>query len=530
MDLDIESKKRNVIPRLRDFQTTLALGELSSGVTPTTNQRQQGALDKQIADWNEHKTLAFATDLVGAALTLGIKEDIKEAVDFILSEESNSTALQRRVALQAFDSEFAPRVNPEVNPNTTGRDVIDRSRERVKKLRSILYKNLRNPIRLVELALEYAVLGNQRRAKRTMISAVALAPSNRYVLRSAARLFVHLGEAERAHYVLRRAPSLHSDPWLLSAEIATSSLLGRTSSLVKAGISQLEGHTFNDFHTSELASAIATLEMENANSKQARKLFRRALRNPTENSIAQAEWASRVLGNLPIEEADAPLNYEALAWHYQMQHNWEDALTQGKGWVLDQPFAAGPVLFAGRMAGLLEQYELFEALCRFGLRANPTHKMLRNNLAFALASNDAADAAERELSKIDRGSLDDEHKIVLTATEGLIHFRKRDLHTGRALYRRAIELAKESNWPSYVARAYVYLAREEIRANTLDARKAILVAEYAVKQIEATGELTAFLRRLKKNIEGDPQSVEMANDLVDDMKSIIENSREQLND
>ena len=106
MDLNVEEKRRKVIPRWRDFKTTLALGELNSLSRPQEEQATDASIDQQIEDWQNNKSLAFATDLVGAGFVVGKTEEIREAADFVLSEESNATELQRRIAHQAIDPVF----------------------------------------------------------------------------------------------------------------------------------------------------------------------------------------------------------------------------------------------------------------------------------------------------------------------------------------------------------------------------------------------------------------------------------------
>src|SRR5437660_11677142 len=107
MDRSIQDRRRNIIPRWRDFKTTLALGELKSSeaIVDEGFITDEGAvsadLDEQIADWTKNKSLAFATDLVGAGLVLGNSDRIQDAVDFILSPESESTELQLSVARSA---------------------------------------------------------------------------------------------------------------------------------------------------------------------------------------------------------------------------------------------------------------------------------------------------------------------------------------------------------------------------------------------------------------------------------------------
>src|SRR5882762_4174158 len=107
MDTSIEARRRNIIPRWRDFKTTLALGELRSAEALSDDQVGiEGSLDEQLVDWQNNPSLSFATDLVGAGLVLGQDDHIQDAVDFILSPESESTELQRRVARRAQNIDF----------------------------------------------------------------------------------------------------------------------------------------------------------------------------------------------------------------------------------------------------------------------------------------------------------------------------------------------------------------------------------------------------------------------------------------
>jgi tetratricopeptide (TPR) repeat protein len=505
MNVDLEQKVRTIIPRWRDFRTTLALGELEPVGLRSVDSPAPSSEDvaDQLRDWQSHRSLAFATDLVGAAFVLGIEESIEEAADFILSEDSESTDLQKRIATQALRPSFKPNPANQVESLGDSNTIINLSRANVRRYRQELLRSFRNPVLLVELAREYATLGAIKKAVRAMDMAVALSPANRYVLRSAARLYVHHDEIEKAHSVLKRAPSLTMDPWLLAAEIAIASMRDLTSRHITRGVRQIEDANFSPFDLSELTSAIATVEMQNAKNRKARTLFRKALRRPTDNSVAQVEWASRQMLNLEVDvrQLDVPRNFEAPARHLYQNGDLEAAIEFGKSWILDQPFAAMPVGFTGSAASLLEKYEIAQQVYEFGLRANPDNPTLRNNLAFSLASTSQPDLAEDELDRIDRSSLDLEGRIVTTATQGLIRFRQGHLDEGRTLYMKSIELASTNDKKAYVMRALLFLAREEILARTPLATKALEAAEAEASKFQPNVELRMLLPRLKKKIE-----------------------------
>jgi hypothetical protein len=502
--IDFKEKKRTIIPRWRDFETTLELGELRNcRAVKRAEINQEVSLDEQITDWQNNKSLSFATDLVGAGFVLGQTEGIEDALDFILSDESRATELQKKIARQAKNHTYISVPNNTESAVPNSKEIIDHSKKWVKIYREELRMSLRNPIKLVELSREHATLGHLKKALRAMDIAVSLAPANRFVLRSAVRLYVHANQVEKAHYVLRRAPSLRSDTWLLAAEIAISSSMGKTSQHIKMGMQQIEDTNYSPFELSELTSAIATLEMTNAKGKLARKLFKQSLRQPTENSIAQVEWASRTSTsfNIEIREYKAPRNYEALAMNHFKKGELESALDRGKHWILDQPFAVLPVEFTAMVAGLNEDFELGKDILSFGLRANPENITLRNNLAFTLASNNEPDLATIELERIDRTVLSEDEKIVNIATEGLIKFRKKFYNEGRVLYMRAIERAqKRSPNDKDAFRALMYLTREEIYAKTEMGLVTLENLESEARKFHPTQEVTLLLKRLKTKV------------------------------
>src|SRR4051812_36598271 len=90
----------------------------------------------------------------------------------------------------------------------------------IRYLRRRLQTSYENPIALIDLARHHLALGSEKSAERAVRAAVSLAPTNRFVLRSASRFFVHKGEPDRALGLLRREGRVKSDPWLLACDIA----------------------------------------------------------------------------------------------------------------------------------------------------------------------------------------------------------------------------------------------------------------------------------------------------------------------
>ncbi len=511
MNIDLEDNERKIIPRWRDFRTTLILGELGAAPGPRSFAPSIDEVDlaEQREGWERHKTLAFATDLVGSAFVLGLSKDLEEAADFILSSASKSSELDKLVALRATGARAI------ISPSTladqpTSHEIIEQSKANIRRFRRELSESLLNPIKLVDLSREFATLGSLDKAERTMDIAVSLAPANRFVVRSASRLYVHRRKLEKAHRILKKAPSLRYDPWILAAEIAVASARNLTSRNISSGIELIRDKNISAFDLSEVSSAVATVEMINGKNKRARDYFKMALLMPTDNSVAQAEWAIRANSNLNIQlpSADVPRNFEAPAWEFYTAGDMASALQLGRNWILDQPFAITPIQFAGMVADVTEDFAYAAEVFRFGLAANPDDITLRNNLAFTLASDDRPIAAANEFEKIIKSSqMTVNQRIVLPATEGLIKFRLGFHQEGRALYRKAIEIAKENNSPSMAFRALLYLAREEILARTENGREILEQAEKESKKFVRNTEMDMMLSRLSAFLRKHPAKV-----------------------
>ena len=438
-----EDKDRNVIPRWRSFGDPMDRRELSSVAPPPTHQSPSfDFLAQKIIDWRKCQTVGHASDLVGAALTLGRGQEAIGAAKFLLQDSLNVSTWSKELALQI--------VNP---PEDVEREFckpieieISTLRERVGKYRQSLYIEPHDPITWVELSRVYTTLGLDEQAKRSMIVGLQLANNNRFVLRSASRLWVHLDDPERAHHILTEADRTRHDPWLLAAEIAVGSIDGRKPKLVKIARKTLTDGRFSGVHMSELAAALATLELKFGNVNKSKKLFRLSLEDPTENSIAQAAWASRNHNVIRFDDQYLEHSnvFEAKSWSHYQKSEWNEAVEQCKLWHFDQPFSSRPNTLGSYIAAVaLEDYDTSEELAERGLMANPTDFTLLNNLAFARINLEDIEGAREALSRVSRLKLSDQDRVVLKATQGLLEFRSGNVKCGRELYLDAKSMAQE---------------------------------------------------------------------------------------
>lgn len=452
-------KDRKVIPRWRSFSDVLGRRELESVAPPQVDQTVHfDYLAQKIVDWRRHKTVGHASDLVGAALTLGREQEAIEAARFLLQDNLSVSPWVRELA------ERASRPSNNIETTLPRFVTVEELREQVKTLKYLLRIEPCDPITWVELSRAYAIQGQNRQADRSMTVALQLAMNNRFVLRSASRLWVHLNDIEKAHDVLINADRTRYEPWLLAAEIALSGAAERKPKFIKAARRMLTERRYPPIHISELASAVGTLELQAGSVRKSKKLFRLSLEDPTENSVAQVAWVSRQYNTMHLEDRylALPNAFEAKSWDHYKNSEWENTVEQCERWQFDQPFSSRPSGLGSYVAAVaLEDYELSKQFAERGLVANPVDFILLNNLAFACINLQDFDRAKESLSKVNRSTLSDVQQAILQATEGLLEYRNGDVLRGRRLYSDARTIARRIKNDRLYALASAFYAIEE---------------------------------------------------------------------
>jgi hypothetical protein len=227
--------------------------------------------------------------------------------------------------------------------------------------------------------------------------------------------------------------------------------------------------------------------LEHGPQRRARQLFRKALVAPNENSVAQAEWASRQLGGLEVTDRAlmVPRSFEATAKRLQTNGEWDLAVYQGTRWLNDQPFSKDPAIFISYVSSLTEQYAKAADVLRKSMKVNARDFTMINNLAFALASDNKIEEAADVLKGTDYTQATGPEAVTLAATQGLLLFRMGFADKGRELYRLAMTKAQQIANSNYTLRANLYLAREELLADTMNAQA---VAHEAIAAASKSGD------------------------------------------
>lgn len=493
MAVFLDNSNRKIVPRWRDSAVTIQLGELNAPVTISGGTLSDSNYLTKLADWQTHKSLRYAADLVSAAVVIGRHEEAKEAAEYLEGSGEASTAILQLA--QIVIDETKP---PDPFEAYSGIQKNDWMEIAATKLR--VRADPENALAWIDLGRHYTNFGIVSKASKCIRVALTLQPENRFVLRSAARFYIHVNEAEHAFNLLYKSPATQVDPWLLSAEIATACVLDVSPRFVRVARKMIESGNHPLLHLSELLTALGTLDLMSGARRKARQLFERALLQPTENAVAQATWTidKGIELNSDLLESKSELSHEAKSIKLFLASKWQESSKEGQKWLEDQPFSIRPAVHSSYvLSTLLEDYSRSIAILQKSLSANPRDPVLLNNLAFSYVHLGELEKAKGAFAKISRSSLNDRTEIPWTATMGLLHFRTNEPELGRQSYLRAISLAKEKSLPKLVALAAINLAREEFRLRTSEASKFLELAREHSKRV-SDPDIAVLIKRLEK--------------------------------
>lgn len=450
-------RDRQVVPRWRRQDDALdAHLKPEAGPVPRLDVR------KREEEWTRTPTRGTALELVSVAATTASPSPVAhEAAQWLLSRNEPST-LARRMAQLVLGSRN--REQDATEPELTA----DSVRAEVRRLRNAAHEDNRNALAWVELSRMYVLLGQVGPSHQAMQRGIAAAPYHRHVLRAATRLHVHFGDPEAAHNLLSRNPRTSADPWLMASEISVAALSARTSRLLGPARLLLGAARWSHRDLTELASAVGTAELEAGRGKRARDLFRVALQDPNDNSLAQAEWAAdrvpSIRGQLEPALAQTPRSWEAHAKAAASQGDHSRASEHAWLWLLDQPFSSEAAVFGSYQAAITKNFQLALEFAVRGLMSNPRHQTLLNNAAFAAAKMDRPGEAQMYLDRWTPNESAHDRAFYL-ATQGLIALRSRDLVEGQRLYEMAVEAAPDG---ATRTRARLMLLSELVRLHLPD--------------------------------------------------------------
>jgi tetratricopeptide (TPR) repeat protein len=466
------SSERHVIPRWRSVPRTIAAGEFQQRQSRRPLESHQSEeVDEFESQWRREGGAFAAAEFAGACLVAGTP-DRAAATHELLAHDQNK--IYRLLAERILDG-----------PAKSGTDVVDSDidpprieeefRRKIAHAKARTLRDPRNAIAWGDLARRYTALGQTTQAETALRIARALAPTSRYLLRSATRFLVQVGRADEALYLLSGSPRTSTDPWLMSASLSVAATADLPVRNARNARRIVESGGFRPIELSELESELATLELKSGADRKARGLFRQSLGHPTDNSLAQIEWASQFLPSLEVEpeHVDVPFAAEARSRSAAQEGSWRTALKYGIDWMDDQPFDAQAAIHASYVASVgMDEWRTSALLADMGLRANPTNLTLLNNMAYALIEMGDLEGAKVFLERAVGRSGEEGDRVAILATQGLMRFREGDLRSGRAFYSNAINVARSTKDRDAEAMAWSMLLREELTTGIIESLNA----------------------------------------------------------
>jgi tetratricopeptide (TPR) repeat protein len=482
MSIIYKDDNRQAVPRCLSYEAACSLGLLTANKRIEEVHRPGVKDSDAMKEWMEDHRLATAVDLVAEALIIRDFESSEAiaAAKFILDEAPSSSWL-----INELSSHFLETPGAKWSEPSDVADIYDIRRDIARLKRSVRNYAI-NPIAWCNLSLDYAAVGQDEKARMAMNVATNLGGNNRFILRSASRCFMHLGEPDRGVAILNRSGLCGIDPWLTSAEIAISESSGLRSRCIGKAKDLISNDNLTPFSRSELAVGLGTLEIKNGSVGQGKKIMRRALIEPTENALAQAEWVGSFFkvdfDDMVKLSSEVTASYEANALYSYFRKEFKDSLKAAQKWGRFQFLSSRPIIHSTFIASCvlgddLGAIKIFEE----ALPAQKDEALAMNNYAFALGrigrTREAADTLQQCISKASP-----EVRLAICATTGLICFREGNIEGGRRLYKEAVGGLEQLKYHNSAAIAKYFWAVEEKRIGSEDANARIEEAKKAIEQ------------------------------------------------
>lgn len=465
MQNDGSNLKRRMVPRWRPLAQTPA-HELKSSGNGSKNAAIGPALKSANKRWEVSNSLVQAVELLDIAVVANDRKIAVAAAQSIIDQPTTARPSVVNAAHLYLGGDKTDTFQVDFENGLPA----EPTRDRIRLAKRRMIDGPRDGLTATELSRLYALAGQRRKAQDWMGRALKLLPDNRYVLRSATRLFTHLNEPERAMDAISRSEAVRHDPWIQAAEVAVADQLEKSPRWAGKARKALSDGRVGISH-SELAMGLASLEWKSgAKLRTVRKLVSTSLASPTESAVAQALWM-RDSENISLEISShypMAMANEAAALRAREAGEYQEAIYQAETWALDQPFSPRPFMLASTAADIfLNKPDLSEMYCRRGRLYHPGNPSLLNGLIVSLAHQRKISEAEALMPDLYNTIYANvEMESYYHAAKGLIDFGRGRLEDGRAQYMQAITSAKTNNLNSLATNAILYWIEQEAMAQS----------------------------------------------------------------
>lgn len=453
------AEQRKMLPRWRRFQDPANLEELNSINKKPLTKSEGDEHSVAIECWKEEHNIENAIDLCSSAIVHGKFADAGTAASYIIENKPRSPSvvlLAQKVLHPDRKIEMAR--------------VDDRCVE-IAILKKRSHNSPHNATVWVDLAFAHATLGQNDKAKRAIGVALAIAPHNRFVVRCATRFFVHIRNYSRARSIVKNYRFLRNDPWVLAVDLSLFSA-EKGAKHVKLAKNMIDRDSIPPFHASELAVTLSEMESKNGAYRSALRLLNRGLVDPTENSIAHAQWMKNQHEiNIPLDDdvVNRDSVHEAQVYKHFDEGDWYQCMNRAKQWNKIEPYSTRPFEIMTYVSCVCQDnYAECIKYSKYGLELDKSNFALLNNLVIAHALKGDVEDAEIAFNRIKESSLSEDNYPTYMATKGMLAFRQKHVDEGLNLYDDAIVKIGNSNKKTKSI-ARLFFAREKILAKIPDA-------------------------------------------------------------
>lgn len=373
-----------------------------------------------ISAWRREKSIPIATQILAyESLFANIPAD--QSVVLYLDEHFSKLNLIEREILHLAN------IKNKIYTTNFCEESFPDAQAMIRDIRLSQNSYQRNPFLWCDLGYFYTKLGMIEKAEKAYMVAISLNSSNRFIVRSVSRFYIHIGRLDVAHHLLVSSPSIFRDPGILSAEIALAEIMGIRSKFINKGIGIISRLEKSTPESNELFAQIATLEFSSGKKSKGRNLVERSLDNLTENSLAQLHYLSkfyRIDGNITNKNFYVPCQYEALTRSNITLLNCREAARNAKSWHNFQPFSSVPALYFSFLSSMVfEDHQASIEVLKSSLICSPDNIALLNNLAYAYAQINQLEDAQKMITAINANKATKDDQAIILATQGLISFK-----------------------------------------------------------------------------------------------------------
>jgi len=439
MSMVHDYSSRQLVPRLLSSETANALSlnlNTADKIYSQMNSFELHNYQKLKAEWRIDKNNIIATQILMYEIINDSLSVDQEIINYLNSNQKYLNQIENEILFIAKNKAE----NNEILIQQPQYDV--KIPDLIKEIRSKNLINPRNSLQWCNLGYFYTRLGLIDKAEKAFKIAIELNNSNRYIVRSVARFFLHIGKKEYGHNILVMSPRINYDPNLISAEIAFSELLGKKSKFVDKGMKLKDDKNISIFEKNELLAQIATLEFSYGKNSKGKTLLNECLISPNENSLAQIAFLEKkcLLELLPDIPSSVICQFEALTRINFGNSDFQKSFENAKEWHKFQPFSNNPAIFASYIAStIFNNYKEAIEILRSVVKITPNSFLLNNNLAFYYAKNNNIENAVSTLKRINTSELDEHNNAVLNATAGFISYKLGNIDSAKIGYDEAIK-------------------------------------------------------------------------------------------